>query len=69
MHQVEQALGRAATEQEVAERLNVSLEEYRQILLDTNTASFSRTTSIGKNTATVRNWSRRGMRKPTRCIS
>jgi len=36
MHQVEQTLGRAATEQEVAERLNVSLEEYRQILLDTN---------------------------------
>ncbi len=36
MHQVEQALGRSATEQEVAEQLNVSLEEYRQILLDTN---------------------------------
>jgi RNA polymerase sigma factor for flagellar operon FliA len=36
MHQVEQMLGRAASEQEVAQQLNVSIEEYRQILLDTN---------------------------------
>ncbi len=36
MHRVEQALGRTASEQEVAAQLDVSLEEYRQILLDTN---------------------------------
>ncbi|TKI08362.1 RNA polymerase sigma factor FliA [Martelella alba] len=36
IHQAEQQLGRAATEQEVAQTLNISLQEYRQILLDTN---------------------------------
>ncbi|CAK9884902.1 MAG: RNA polymerase sigma factor FliA [Candidatus Erwinia impunctatus] len=36
LHQTEQALGRSATEQEVADHLQMSLEEYRQILLDTN---------------------------------
>lgn len=36
MQQTEQSLGRAPTEQEVAQTLNISLEEYRQILLDTN---------------------------------
>ncbi len=36
MHRVEQSLGRSASEQEVAQQLNVSMEEYRQILLDTN---------------------------------
>lgn len=34
--QLEQELGRNATETEVAARLNVSLESYRQMLLDTN---------------------------------
>lgn len=36
IHQAEQHLGRAATEQEVAQTLNITLQEYRQILLDTN---------------------------------
>lgn len=36
IHQAEQQLGRAASEQEVAQTLNISLQEYRQILLDTN---------------------------------
>ncbi|WP_213991205.1 RNA polymerase sigma factor FliA [Sodalis sp. dw_96] len=36
IHQAEQHLGRAASEQEVAQTLNITLEEYRQILLDTN---------------------------------
>ncbi|EMN5860672.1 RNA polymerase sigma factor FliA [Pluralibacter gergoviae] len=34
--QLEQELGRNATETEVAQRLGVSVEEYRQMLLDTN---------------------------------
>ena len=34
--QLEQALGRNATETEVAQRLGVPVEEYRQMLLDTN---------------------------------
>lgn len=36
MQQAEQQLGRTTTEQEVAQALNITLEEYRQILLDTN---------------------------------
>ncbi|MBG6244350.1 RNA polymerase sigma factor FliA [Candidatus Symbiopectobacterium sp. 'North America'] len=36
MQQAEQQLGRAPTEQEVAQSLNITLEDYRQILLDTN---------------------------------
>ncbi|WP_410016563.1 RNA polymerase sigma factor FliA [Sodalis sp. C49] len=36
IHQAEQQLGRVATEQEVAQTLNITLGEYRQILLDTN---------------------------------
>lgn len=36
IHQAEQQLGRAASEQEVAQTLNITLQEYRQILLDTN---------------------------------
>jgi len=36
IHRTEQQLGRSATEQEVAQTLNISLEEYRQILFDTN---------------------------------
>lgn len=36
IHQAEQQLGRVATEQEVAQTLNITLPEYRQILLDTN---------------------------------
>lgn len=36
IHQTEQELGRTATEQEVAQTMNVSLEKYRQILQDTN---------------------------------
>lgn len=36
IHQAEQQLGRSASEQEVAQTLNISLQEYRQILLDTN---------------------------------
>ncbi|WP_145566374.1 sigma-70 family RNA polymerase sigma factor, partial [Yersinia massiliensis] len=34
--QVEQRVGRPATEQEVAKTLDIDLAEYRQILLDTN---------------------------------
>ncbi|AJJ09485.1 RNA polymerase sigma factor for flagellar operon [Yersinia rohdei] len=36
MQKVEQRLGRPATEQEVAQNLEIDLAEYRQILLDTN---------------------------------
>ncbi len=36
MQKVEQRLGRSATEQEVAQNLDIDLTEYRQILLDTN---------------------------------
>ncbi|CNE56722.1 RNA polymerase sigma factor FliA [Yersinia mollaretii] len=36
MQQVEQRVGRPATEQEVAKILDIDLVEYRQILLDTN---------------------------------
>lgn len=36
IHQAEQQLGRVASEQEVAQTLNITLAEYRQILLDTN---------------------------------
>lgn len=36
MQQAEQQLGRAPTEQEVAQSLNITLEDYRQILLNTN---------------------------------
>lgn len=36
MQQVEQRVGRPATEQEVAKTLDIDLAEYRQILLDTN---------------------------------
>lgn len=36
MQQVEQRVGRPATEQEVAKILDIDLAEYRQILLDTN---------------------------------
>ncbi len=36
MHQLEQTLGRPASEQEVAQQLDITLQEYRQILLDTN---------------------------------
>ncbi|EKN4689735.1 RNA polymerase sigma factor FliA [Yersinia ruckeri] len=36
MRQVEQKVGRPASEQEVAQILDISLMEYRQILLDTN---------------------------------
>lgn len=36
MQQVEQRVGRPATEQEVAQTLDIDLGEYRQILLDTN---------------------------------
>ncbi|CFQ52730.1 flagellar biosynthesis sigma factor [Yersinia frederiksenii] len=36
MQKVEQRLGRPATEQEVAQILEIDLAEYRQILLDTN---------------------------------
>ncbi|MFW5392123.1 RNA polymerase sigma factor FliA [Yersinia sp. 2544 StPb PI] len=36
MQQVEQRVGRPATEQEVAQILDINLAEYRQILLDTN---------------------------------
>ena len=36
MGQLEQELGRNATETEVAERLGIAVEEYRQMLLDTN---------------------------------
>ncbi|AUH00398.1 RNA polymerase sigma factor FliA [Prodigiosinella confusarubida] len=36
MRQAEQLLGRAPTEQEVAQALDITLQEYRQILLDTN---------------------------------
>ncbi|AJI93995.1 RNA polymerase sigma factor FliA [Yersinia ruckeri] len=36
MRQVEQKVGRPASEQEVAQILDISLVEYRQILLDTN---------------------------------
>lgn len=36
MQQAEQQLGRTPTEQEVAQSLNITLEDYRQILLDTN---------------------------------
>ena len=36
MQQLEQRLGRPASEVEVAQGLDVSLDEYRQILLDTN---------------------------------
>lgn len=36
IHQLEQGLGRHATELEVAKQLDLSLEEYRQRLLDTN---------------------------------
>ncbi len=36
MQQVEQRVGRPATEQEVAQVLDIGLVEYRQILLDTN---------------------------------
>ena len=36
MGQLEQELGRNATETEVAQRLGVPVEEYRQMLLDTN---------------------------------
>lgn len=36
MQKVEQRLGRPATEQEVAQNLDIDLAEYRQILLDTN---------------------------------
>ncbi|VEB85152.1 flagellar-specific Sigma F (Sigma 28) factor [Citrobacter koseri] len=36
MGQLEQELGRNATETEVAERLAIPVEEYRQMLLDTN---------------------------------
>jgi RNA polymerase sigma factor for flagellar operon FliA len=36
MRQLEQQLGRPASEVEVAQTLNLSLDEYRQILLDTN---------------------------------
>ena len=36
MGQLEQELGRNATETEVAERLGIPVEEYRQMLLDTN---------------------------------
>ena len=34
--QLEQELGRNATETEVAQRLGIAIEEYRQVLLDTN---------------------------------
>ncbi|BDH45370.1 RNA polymerase sigma factor FliA [Salmonella enterica subsp. enterica serovar Choleraesuis] len=36
MDRLEQQLGRAASEPEIAQALGVTLEEYRQILLDTN---------------------------------
>ena len=36
MGQLEQELGRNATETEVAERLAIPVQEYRQMLLDTN---------------------------------
>ncbi len=36
MRQLEQRYGRPASETEVAQTLNISLDEYRQILLDTN---------------------------------
>ncbi|HDT5867011.1 RNA polymerase sigma factor FliA [Enterobacter roggenkampii] len=36
MGQLEQELGRNATETEVADRLGIAVEEYRQMLLDTN---------------------------------
>ncbi|XPE47719.1 RNA polymerase sigma factor FliA [Shigella flexneri] len=36
MGQLEQELGRNATETEVAQRLGIAIEEYRQVLLDTN---------------------------------
>ncbi|HHH0522832.1 TPA: RNA polymerase sigma factor FliA [Yersinia enterocolitica] len=36
MQKVERRLGRPATEQEVAQNLDIDLTEYRQILLDTN---------------------------------
>lgn len=36
IRQLEQQLGRVATEREIAQSLGVSLEEYQQILLDTN---------------------------------
>lgn len=36
MQKIEQRLGRPATEQEVAQILDIDLAEYRQILLDTN---------------------------------
>ncbi|HDL6775290.1 TPA: RNA polymerase sigma factor FliA [Yersinia enterocolitica] len=40
MQKVEQRLGRPATEQEVAQNLDIDLTEYRQILLDTNNSQF-----------------------------
>lgn len=36
MRQLEQSLGRPATDQEIAKQLDLSLKAYRQILLDTN---------------------------------
>lgn len=36
MQQLEQALGRPATEQEIADRLDIGLLEYQQLLQDNN---------------------------------
>ncbi|POT54793.1 RNA polymerase sigma factor FliA [Citrobacter amalonaticus] len=38
IQRLEQSLGRAATEAEVAEAMNITLEEYQQMLADTNTS-------------------------------
>lgn len=54
--QLEQELGRNATETEVAERLGIDIADYRQMLLDTITASSSPTMSGAKSTAIASNW-------------
>lgn len=54
--QLEQELGRNATETEVAERLGIDIADYRQMLLDTNNSRSSPTMSGAKSTAIASNW-------------
>ncbi len=54
--QLEQELGRNATETEVAERLGIDIADYRQMLLDTNNSQLSPTMSGAKSTAIASNW-------------
>lgn len=69
MRQLEQRYGRPASETEVAQTLNISLDEYRQILLTPITASFSPTTNGARSMARTRNRCWKGMKRPTRCIT